>query len=198
MLFLTDIYKEKNVIPAKEKVFRAFDYVSPSEVKVIILGQDPYPSPKQASGLAFSTDDGSIPPSLANIYKELASDIVGFTTPKHGNLEAWAKRGVVLANTVLTTVAGKRLAHQHLGWQEVVARKLNQIMKVDQAIVIIAWGRYAQRFAQNEIRHNGNTYLISGAHPSPLSADEFFGQRYFSRANDFLKRNDREPVDWRL
>lgn len=185
----------KQIFPKGSQWFRALDLVPVQSVRVVILGQDPYHGEGQAHGLSFSVPDGvRSPPSLVNIFKELKEDI-GISLPQSGNLERWAKQGVLLLNSVLTVEAGKAASHQNRGWEgftDKIVRVLN-----DQArpIVFVLWGNYAQKKASfvNRDRH----LVLSSAHPSPLSAyNGFFGSKPFSKANAFLRENKLPEIDW--
>ena len=194
---LKKLLEDKNTIPSQDKVFRAFTYFQPQNTKVIIIGQDPYPNREHASGLAFSTENGYIPPSLRNIFKELSRDI-GCEVPKSGNLEKWAHQGVLLLNTVLTTRSGVSKAHTNKGWQEFTGRKIQKILDLQLPVVIIAWGKDAQNFVSTLSLHS-NTIVLTGGHPSPLNrARNFLGGKYFSRANDFLKSKGVREINWTL
>ncbi|MEO2268075.1 uracil-DNA glycosylase [Pseudoalteromonas sp. YIC-656] len=187
-----------NVYPPQELVFEAFRATAFEDVKVVILGQDPYHGPNQAHGLCFSVLPGvKPPPSLANMYKELAQDIDGFTIPKHGYLQSWAQQGVLLLNTVLTVEEGQAHSHKHLGWEEftdVVIEKLNEF---GEGIVFLLWGAHAQKKGKriDTTKH----IVLSGPHPSPLSAHRgFFGCKHFSKANEALLSQGKEPINWLL
>ncbi|MEO2281602.1 uracil-DNA glycosylase [Pseudoalteromonas pernae] len=187
-----------NVYPPQELVFEAFRATAFEDVKVVILGQDPYHGPNQAHGLCFSVLPGvKPPPSLANMYKELAQDIDGFTIPKHGYLQSWAQQGVLLLNTVLTVEEGQAHSHKHLGWEQftdVVIEKLNEF---GEGIVFLLWGAHAQKKGKriDTTKH----IVLSGPHPSPLSAHRgFFGCKHFSKANEALLSQGKEPINWLL
>lgn len=186
------------VYPPQEQVFAAFKATAFADVKVVILGQDPYHGPNQAHGLCFSVLPGvKPPPSLANMYKELAQDIDGFTIPKHGYLDSWAKQGVLLLNTVLTVEQGQAHSHKHLGWEhftDVVIEKLNTH---GSGIVFLLWGSHAQKKGKHI---DTNKHIVLKApHPSPLSAHRgFFGCKHFSQANEALIRQGKQPIDWVL
>ena len=183
------------VLPAPEQVLRAF-HRPMSEVKVLILGQDPYPTPGHSIGLAFAVDAAvrPLPRSLANIFTEYVAD-TGLTFPATGDLTPWADQGVLLLNPILTVAAGETNSHQKLGWQEITTAALTALAARDAPLVSILWGRHAQRFKPLL----GTTPVITSAHPSPLSARRgFFGSRPFTRANDLLAEQGAAPVDWRL
>lgn len=180
------------VLPGPNHILRTFTYPL-SHVKVIIVGQDPYPTPGHSVGLAFSvTRQTRLPRSLVNIYKELAADL-GVPTPTHGDLSGWADEGVFLLNRVLTVRAGETGSHRKLGWNAVTDAAVRALVARDQPLVAILWGREAAQLKPLL----GSTPLIESAHPSPLSASRgFFGSRPFSRANALLKQQGADPVNW--
>lgn len=183
------------VLPAPGHVLRAF-HRPMSEVKVLILGQDPYPTPGHSIGLAFAVDAAvrPLPRSLANIFAEYVAD-TGHPFPATGDLTPWADQGVLLLNPILTVAAGETGSHQKLGWQEITTAALAALAARGTPLVSILWGRHAQRFEPLL----GTTPVITSAHPSPLSARRgFFGSRPFSRANELLAAQGADPVDWRL
>lgn len=187
----------KCIYPKGKDIFKAFEYTPIDKVKVVILGQDPYHGPSQAHGLCFSVPpEVRIPPSLINIYKELYSDL-GIAPAKHGCLEAWAKQGVLLLNSVLTVEQGLAASHQGKGW-EIFTDKVIEILNAEsRPIVFVLWGAYAQRKGQaiNREKH----LVLESVHPSPLSANRgFFGTRPFSKINAFLTKTGQSPIDWSL
>lgn len=190
-------YQEKKIYPAKEDIFNALHFTPYSKVKVLILGQDPYHGEGQSHGLCFSVRRGvKQPPSLKNIFKELEADL-GHRAPAHGELEAWAKQGVLLLNTVLTVEDGQAASHQKLGWEIFTDRIISLLNERETPIVFVLWGRHAQakKAAIDTSRH----FIIESAHPSPLSARTgFFGSKPFSKANEFLKQQGIEPIDWEI
>lgn len=187
-----------NVFPPADEVFSAFSSTAFEDVKVVILGQDPYHGPDQAHGLAFSVKPGvKVPPSLANMYKELATDIDGFTIPNHGYLQAWAEQGVLLLNTVLTVEQGQAHSHKKLGWETFTDRVIAALNEHGDGIVFLLWGSHAQKKG----RHIDTTkhVVFNGPHPSPLSAYRgFFGCKHFSKANDALIAMGKTPINWLL
>ena len=194
--FLLEEYANRTIYPSMVNVYNALRLTPYHNVKAVILGQDPYHGPGQAHGLCFSVQKGvQIPPSLQNIYKELAADI-GFTIPNHGCLESWAKPGVLLLNTVLTVRAGQANSHKGQGWEnftDAVIRKLNER---ETPMVFLLWGRNAQ--AKKDLITNPNHLILTSAHPSPLSAyNGFFGCRHFSQATSFLNQHGMN-IDWQL
>jgi len=186
------------VFPEEEDVFNAFNYADLSEVKVVILGQDPYHGESQAHGLAFSVQPGiKVPPSLVNMYKELVTDIEGFRTPKHGNLVHWAEQGVLLLNTVLTVQQANAHSHAKLGWETFTEQVINEINEHNSGCVFILWGAHAKKKGKkiDQEKH----LVLAGPHPSPLSAYRgFFGCRHFSQANSWLTEHNLSAIDWHL
>ena len=194
---LSEREKGKRVFPKGSEWFHALDATPLEQVRVVILGQDPYHGEGQAHGLCFSVKPGvRPPPSLINIYKELQSDL-GIAPPPHGNLEAWAKQGVLLLNAVLTVEAGLAASHQGKGWERFTDAVIRLVNDQPRPVVFILWGSYAQKKAAfvDRRRH----LVLASAHPSPLSAHNgFFGSRPFSKANEFLIAQGQEPIDWAL
>ena len=188
----------KVVYPPQNQVFSAFALTEFKDVKVVILGQDPYHGPNQAHGLAFSVKPPvAPPPSLVNMYKELAQDIEGFQIPSHGCLTDWAKQGVLLLNTVLTVERGRAHSHANFGWETFTDKVIEQLNVHRENLVFLLWGAHAQkkgRFIDRK-RH----CVLSAPHPSPLSAHRgFFGCRHFSQANHYLKQHGLSPINWQL
>lgn len=192
---ISDLYKSETVYPPKEKIFRAFSLCPFSKIKVVILGQDPYHQTEQAEGLAFSVPDGiKLPPSLRNIYKELESDL-NIKIKQSGNLESWAKQGVLLLNTVLTVLPDKPGSHKNIGWEKFTDAVIKQISDNKSHVVFILWGKFAQT---KEVLINKRKHLvIKSAHPSPLSAYAgFFGSKPFSQTNGYLTKHNLEIIKW--
>lgn len=189
--------KPTPVYPPAKDVFNAFLYTPIDQVKVVIVGQDPYHGPGQAHGLCFSVQAGvRPPPSLQNIFKELQSD-VGMAIPSHGCLTAWAKQGVLLLNATLTVTQGSPMSHQKRGWEEFTDAVIKKLAARPQPIVYLLWGRHAQSKCQHLI--GKHQLILKSVHPSPLSAHQgFFGSGHFSKANQFLVNHGLEPIDWRL
>ena len=185
------------VYPPHPEVFNAIHLTSYANTRVMILGQDPYHGPNQAHGLCFSVRRGvAVPPSLANIHKELQND-VGLAPPGHGNLEHWAGQGVLLLNTTLTVRAGQAASHQGKGWETFTDQVIRVVNDKTDPVVFILWGASARK--KKALIDTGRHAVIESAHPSPLSAHNgFFGSKPFSRANQALIARGREPVDWRL
>lgn len=190
-------YRNKTVYPGMYDLFNAFHATSYENVKVVILGQDPYHGPGQAHGLSFSVRPGvDIPPSLRNIYQELHDDL-GCTPPNHGCLDSWAEQGVLLLNSSLSVIRGQANSHQNLGWQQLTDHVIELLNRREKPVVFILWGNNAR--AKKKLITNPNDLVIESAHPSPLSASRgFFGSRPFSRANAFLEKNGMTPIHWCL
>ncbi len=196
--FLREEYQMgKTIFPKKTEYFSAFSQTPFEQVKVVILGQDPYHGPGQAHGLCFSVRPGvKPPPSLVNIYKELNADL-GVTMPNHGFLEAWAQQGVLLMNSVMTVEQGQAASHRNKGWEIFTDRVIETLNQRETPLVFILWGSYAQK--KGAFVDRKKHLVLSGPHPSPLSAHRgFFGCRHFSKANDFLIKNNQAPIDWEL
>lgn len=190
-------YKETQIFPPADDIFNAFHFTPLSEVKVVIIGQDPYHNVGQAHGLCFSVKpDVDIPPSLVNIYKELKEDL-GCYIPDNGYLEKWAKQGVLMLNSVLTVRAHQANSHQGMGWEKFTDAVIRAVNEQDRPIVYMLWGRPAQNKAKSV--NNPKHLLLKAPHPSPLSAHRgFFGCKHFSQANEYLKKNGLEPIDWQI
>ena len=188
----------QTVYPPAADVFNAFKATEFSQVKAVILGQDPYHGEGQAHGLAFSVRPGiDIPPSLQNIYKELADDIPGFRIPNHGCLQHWAKQGVLLLNTVLTVRARQAHSHAALGWETFTDTVIRRLAEQREHLVFILWGSHAQ--SKQKLIDPQRHLILKSAHPSPLSAYRgFLGNGHFSRTNKFLEQNGKTPIDWSL
>jgi uracil-DNA glycosylase len=186
------------VYPKNGNIFNAFNTTHFDDVKVVILGQDPYHGAHQAHGLSFSVQKGiATPRSLINIYKELQTDMPGFKIPTHGNLEEWAKQGVLLLNATLTVRAGTPGSHQKKGWEEFTDEVIKTISDKKEGIVFILWGAFAQSKAVliDEKKH----FILRSAHPSPFSAERgFFGSKPFSKTNEILKKEGKKPIDWQI
>lgn len=193
--FVKSEYQTAVVYPPGRQIFRAFDVCPFEQVKVVILGQDPYHGPRQANGLCFSVnDDEKMPPSLVNIFKEIQSDL-GKPVPPTGNLERWARQGVLLLNATLTVRASSPGSHQNKGWEEFTDAVIRKVSDEKMNVVFMLWGAYAQKKGQviDRQRH----LVLQAAHPSPYSAaNGFFGCRHFSKANAYLKSKGMEEIDW--
>ncbi len=192
-----EIMQNKTIFPPGALYFHALNKTPYENVKVVILGQDPYHGPGQAHGLCFSVQVGvKPPPSLQNIYKEMKADL-DLSPPEHGNLERWAEQGVLLLNSVLTVEKGRAGAHQNKGWEQFTDRIIEIINEVQTPTAFLLWGAYAQKKGDNIDR--SKHLVIQSPHPSPFSANRgFFGSAPFSKINRFLLENGREPVDWDL
>jgi len=186
------------VYPKNADIFRAFNDTPFDKVKVVILGQDPYHGPNQAHGLSFSVPKGIvIPKSLINIYKELATDIPGFIKPTHGNLEEWAKQGVLLLNATLTVRAGEAASHQKKGWEIFTDEVIHKLSEKRIGLVFILWGAYAQ--SKIPLIDQNKHHIIKSVHPSPLSVERgFWGSKPFSKANAYLEKEGEKPIDWQI
>lgn len=194
--FLDNEYKNYEIYPKVENIFNSLNLVKYEDVKVVILGQDPYHEPGQAHGLAFSVESGTLPPSLQNIFKELNSDL-NIPISKSGNLTPWAKQGVLLLNTVLTVRRGQANSHKDKGWENLTTKIIELLNKRDKPIVFILWGGQAKKMAEKIT--NKNHLVLTSAHPSPLSAyNGFFGCKHFSKTNEFLIKNNQIPINWNL
>lgn len=194
---LTEEYREQEVYPPMEQIWQAFEWTDYEEVKVVILGQDPYHGKNQAHGLSFSVQpDVKIPPSLRNIYKELETDL-GLKPPLHGYLESWAKQGVFLLNTVLTVRKGAPHSHKGLGWEEITDEVIKKLNEREKPLIFFLWGNASKqkRALIDEKKH----VVFTSTHPSPFSAHKgFLGSRPFSKANEQLKNWNQTPIDWSL
>ena len=195
--FIKKEYKTKTIYPKQNEVFNAFRYTDYDDVKVVIIGQDPYHGPNQAEGLSFSVSNEVLkPPSLKNIFKELESDL-GIQFPKHNSLKPWAKEGVLLLNAVLTVEEHKPTSHKDKGWETFTDNVIRIINNKEQPVVFILWGQYAKN--KKALITNKKHLIIESAHPSPFSAyNGFFGSKPFSKTNEFLKKNNIKEIDWKI
>ncbi len=195
--FVNEEYKKNTIYPKQQDVFAAYDRTPLAKVKVLILGQDPYHEPGQAHGLCFSVSPGvAVPPSLVNIYSELHDDI-GCYIPNNGYLAKWADQGVMLLNTVLTVRAHVAYSHRGHGWEEFTDATIAALNRQDRPIVYMLWGKGAQQ--KSAMLDNPKHLVLKAPHPSPLSAYRgFMGCKHFSKANDFLRANGVEPIDWQI
>ena len=186
------------IYPKNADIFNAFAKTPLDTLKVVILGQDPYHGTKQAHGLSFSVQKGiAIPPSLKNIYKELATDIPGFSKPNHGNLTEWAEQGVLLLNATLTVQAGMPGSHQKKGWEIFTDQVIKTVSNKSRDIIFILWGNFAQ--AKSMLIDESKHYIIKSPHPSPLSAyNGFFGSKPFSKTNELLLKQGKDPINWQI
>jgi uracil-DNA glycosylase len=196
---LTDFVKEdiqNNVVyPSEKLIFNAFEKCSFDDMKVVILGQDPYHGKGQANGLSFSVNDGvRIPPSLKNIFKEINADL-GKEIPESGNLERWAEQGVLLLNSILTVRSATPGSHQKKGWETFTDTVIETISNQKENVVFMLWGKYAQQ--KGAVIDKKKHFVLESAHPSPFSAHKgFLGNQHFSKANDYLKSNQKEEIEW--
>ncbi|MBE5870771.1 MAG: uracil-DNA glycosylase [Lachnospiraceae bacterium] len=194
---IVEEYRTHVIFPPSDDIFNAYSLTPLHEVKVVIIGQDPYHNVGQAHGLCFSVKpDVDIPPSLVNIYKELHDDL-GCTIPNNGYLVKWAKQGVLMLNTVLTVRAHQANSHRGIGWEEFTDATIRILDRQDRPIVFILWGTPAQK--KKQMLHNSKHLILEAPHPSPLSAYRgFFGSRPFSKTNAFLEENGLTPIDWQI
>ncbi len=195
--FLTKEYQTKTIYPKESEIFKAFRLTPYKNVKVVILGQDPYHDVGQAEGLSFSVKEGiKRPPSLINIYKELFDDL-GYNIVENGSLEKWANEGVLLLNAILTVEKDKAASHSKIGWETFTDEVIKKLNEKDTPVVFILWGSFAR--SKKKYITNKRHYIIESAHPSPLSAfNGFFGSKPFSKTNNFLISQGLDPIDWNL
>ena len=195
--FINKEYKEKVIFPPKSRILRALNLTDYDDVKVVILGQDPYHGVGEANGLCFAVSNGvKLPPSLQNIYKELYNDL-GIPISNVGNLECWAKEGVLLLNSVLTVEKDKAASHKGIGWEIFTDAIIKKINEKETPVVFILWGNFAK--GKKSLITNPKHYVIESTHPSPFSARYgFFGSKPFSKTNEFLKKNNMKEIDWRV
>jgi uracil-DNA glycosylase len=186
----------RKVFPPGSQIFRAFELTPVQQVKVVILGQDPYHGPGQAHGLSFSVPEGvQAPPSLKNIFKEIETDL-GIRMSGYPNLENWARQGVLLLNAVLTVRSGEAASHGDIGWKEFTDAVICYISDNCEGVVFMLWGAFARKKA--ELIDSSRHCILEAAHPSPLARGAFFGSRHFSKANAYLTSTGRKPIDWKL
>ena len=195
--FLDKEYKEKNIFPPRNEIFKAFELSSYMDTKVVILGQDPYYNYGQAQGLSFSVNKGvKLPPSLRNIYKEMEADL-GLKPSLNGSIVSWAEQGVLLLNASLTVEEKKPNSHRSIGWQIFTDKIISLLNDREKPIVFILWGNFAR--SKKALITNSRHLILESAHPSPLSASNgFFGSRPFSKTNEFLKRNNLKEINWEI
>ena len=193
--FVKEEYVHHTVYPPGKKIFSAFDHCNLNDLKVVIIGQDPYHGPQQANGLCFSVSNGiAMPPSLVNIFKEIKADI-GKDLPASGNLERWADQGVLLLNATLTVRANKPGSHQNKGWEIFTDAVIKTISGEKEGIVFLLWGAYAQK--KGEIIDEKKHFVLKSAHPSPFAANRgFFGNKHFSKTNEYLINRGLTPIEW--
>lgn len=191
---IRDEYLKSTVYPPAKNIFRAFDLCPLDQVKVVIVGQDPYHGPNQANGLSFSVNEGlPLPPSLKNIYKEINNDLKITPLPS-GDLSRWASQGVLMLNSVLTVLAHKPASHSGKGWEKFTDAVIETLNKNKMHIVYLLWGRYAQN--KGAVIDRNKNLVLTSAHPSPFSATKFFGNNHFSKCNTYLEENNLSPIDW--
>ena len=195
--FLSEEYSHYTIYPEEKNIFAALNLVKYEDVKVVIIGQDPYHEPKQAHGLCFSVQDGvQLPPSLQNIYKELNADLK-VPIAKTGDLTKWARQGVLLLNSVLTVRKGQANSHKNKGWEQFTGAIIDKLNAREKPVVFILWGNNAKGVAHNINMHRH--FVLTAAHPSPLSAyNGFFGCKHFSKTNEILRATNQTPIDWDL
>eukprot|EP00667_Euglena_gracilis_P015227 EG_transcript_15829 len=185
----------ETIFPPRDRIFAAFNYAKWDDLKVVIIGQDPYHDDGQAHGLCFSVNVGvAVPPSLKNMYTELESDIPGYKRPSHGNLEAWAAQGVLLLNASLTVIAHKANSHSGIGWQEFTDNVIKVISEQHSGLVFLLWGGFAQK--KGKLVDKKKHRVLEAAHPSPLSANKWKGCKAFSKCNAALKELGKAPINW--
>jgi uracil-DNA glycosylase len=195
--FLTEERTQHTIYPPGKLIFNAFDQTPFSKVKVVLLGQDPYHGSGQAHGLCFSVPRGiTAPPSLVNVFKEIKDDM-GISIPMHGNLESWAKQGVLLINVTLTVRANTPLSHHKKGWETFTDRVIELLSEKKNGIVFLLWGNNAK--VKEQLIDSSKHFVLKAAHPSPFSAyNGFFGCKHFSKTNELLIKQSLEPIDWKL
>jgi uracil-DNA glycosylase len=197
-IWLNNEYATKTIYPKPENAFNALNLVKYDDVKVVIIGQDPYHNPKQAHGLSFSVEsDVQIPPSLNNIYKELNSDL-GCYIANHGNLTKWAKQGVLLLNSVLTVEKNRPNSHKSKGWEQVTGKVVELLNQRQSPVIFLLWGSYAKNIGK--IIDTNKHYVLTAVHPSPMSANQggWFGCKHFSKTNEILTKLNKTPIDWQI
>lgn len=195
--WLNNEYNTQTIYPKPENVFNALNIVPYDKVKVVIIGQDPYHGVNQAHGLSFSVEkDVNIPPSLRNIYKEMEGDM-GCYVPNNGNLTKWAKQGVLLLNSVLTVRAGSPNSHKGKGWEQITSKVVELLNDREEPVIFMLWGGNAKALCKNI---NSRHLVLTSVHPSPMSANQggWFGCKHFSKANEFLIKNNKTPIDWQI
>ena len=193
--FLVEERKKHTVYPPGKLIFSAFNHTHFDNVKVVILGQDPYHGPGQANGLCFSVSDGiAMPPSLVNIFKEIQNDL-GYPMPASGNLERWADQGVLLLNAMLTVRANEPGSHQGKGWETFTDSVIHRISEEKEGVIFLLWGKYAQ--AKERLIDGSKHFILKAPHPSPFSVHSgFFGCKHFSKANEILRQQGKQEIDW--
>lgn len=196
--WLNKEYKTKTIYPKPENVFNAINNVKFDDVKVVIIGQDPYHGPNQAHGLSFSVEGNvAIPPSLQNIFKEINAEL-GCYIPNNGNLTKWAKQGVLMLNSVLTVEAGKPNSHKGKGWEQITTAIIEMLNKREKPVVFLLWGANAKAIGKNI--NTSRHYVLTASHPSPMSANQggWFGNGCFKKTNEILESLGEKPIDWQI
>lgn len=192
--FIKQEYNSKTVYPSGREIFNAFAFCKWDDLKVVIIGQDPYHGENQAHGLCFSVRENvATPPSLVNIFKEIKSDL-NISIPVNGNLERWAKQGILMLNAILTVVAGMAASHHNKGWEIFTDAVIKAISDQKSGIVFLLWGNYAQK--KGEIINAEKHLVLKSAHPSPFSATKFYGCKHFSKTNEYLISIGKNPINW--
>ncbi len=192
-----EAYQSKIVFPPIENVFTAFDLCLPNEIKIIILGQDPYHQKNQANGLSFSVNSGiRLPPSLKNIFKEITQDIPDFKLPSSGDLSYWSKQGVLLLNSLLTVEDSKPGSHRNFGWIKFTDAVIQRLSNEKNNLVFLLWGNYA--ISKSTLIDSYKHLILTAAHPSPLARGAFFGNKHFSKSNSYLKSKGKKEISWQL
>lgn len=190
-------YSQHNIYPPQQQLFNAFNLCAFNDLKIVLLGQDPYHGANQANGLSFSVNKGiRIPPSLKNIFKEMSSDVLDFNMPQHGDLTPWAQQGVLLLNAVLSVEANQPGSHKSIGWETFTDHVIEKLSTEKNNLVFMLWGNYALQKAKliDENKH----LVLKAAHPSPLARGAFFGSKHFSKANTYLQQHALQPINWQL
>lgn len=194
---VNEAFKTSTVYPPAKLVFNALQLCPFDKIKVVIIGQDPYHGYGQANGLSFSVNDGiRKPPSLQNIFKELQTDIPGFEIPESGNLESWAKQGVLMLNAVLTVKEGEPGSHKAFGWELFTDAIIKLVSDKKKHVVFLLWGNYA--ITKSELIDKNKHLILTAAHPSPLARGAFFGSKHFSKTNNYLEEKGLKPINWNL
>jgi len=194
LVFLDEEMKNQTIYPPQSLIFNAFNKCHFEAIKVVIIGQDPYHGKGQANGLCFSVNDGvKIPPSLKNIFKEIQADLEQ-DIPKSGNLESWAEQGVLLLNAILTVRASKAASHRNKGWEQFTDAIIRLISEEKEQVVFLLWGNYAQQ--KGKVVDEAKHLVLKSAHPSPLSAKQFFDHQHFSKTNQYLQQCGKQPINW--
>ncbi|AJC90037.1 uracil-DNA glycosylase [Campylobacter subantarcticus] len=194
--YIQALHAKKTIYPPAHLTFNAFNLAPLKDLKIILLGQDPYHNPNQAMGLSFSVPNGvKIPPSLLNVYKELYQDL-NIPIAKHGDLSKWAKQGVLLLNSILSVEANKPASHAHFGWQKFTDAVISKLSDEKEGLIFLLWGNYAKN--KKSLINTQKHYILEAAHPSPLARNAFSGCKHFSQSNIILSKLSKTPIDWDL